>query len=171
MLLKLERSSANFFLGVLDLCEELLVFCTDCLDCVFKALYLETSISIVSQDVFLLDLKSSDSLLSSLFFIHELLVLSLEHLICMRALAKLLIDKAVLSRESLYVLSQLSNFLSLELGQLSLLLELLLEILQLLAQHFNLLLALKKLPLVAVIFADNDTHLVLHVAELKALLL
>ena len=89
----------------------------------------------------------------------------------MRALAKLLIDKAVLSRESLYVLSQLSNFLSLELGQLSLLLELLLEILQLLAQHFNLLLALKKLPLVAVIFADNDTHLVLHVAELKALLL
>ena len=89
----------------------------------------------------------------------------------MRALAKLLVDKAVLSRESLNVLGQFSNLLCFQLSNLCLLVDLLSERLTFVTKCLNFLLTLKELPLVVVLFADSNTHLMLYVAKLKDLLL
>lgn len=89
----------------------------------------------------------------------------------MRAFTKLLVDVAIFTGQSLDVLGELCNFLSLQLGQLGLLLDLFPMALQLGAEHFDFLLAFEKLPLVVVLLANRDAHLVLHVRELKHLLL
>ena len=89
----------------------------------------------------------------------------------MGAFAKLLIHEPILSCQGLDVFSQLGDFLGLELGNLCLLVDLLLHALALLAQRLDLLLPLKQFPLVGILFAGGNTHLVLHVAELEALLL
>ena len=88
----------------------------------------------------------------------------------MGAFSKLLIHEPILSSQGLDVLSQLGDFLGLELGNLCLLVDLLLHTLALLAQCLDLLLPLEQLPLVGILFAGGDAHLMLHVAELKALL-
>ena len=82
-----------------------------------------------------------------------------------------MVDEAVLSCESLYVLGQLCNFLCLQLCDLRLLVDLLSKRLTLITKCLNFLLALEKLPLVVVFFANSDAHLVLHIAELQDLLL
>ena len=82
-----------------------------------------------------------------------------------------MVDEAVFSRESLYVLGQFSHLLCFQLSDLRLLVDLLSERLTLVTKCLNFLLALEKLPLVVVFFADSDTHLVLYVAELQDLLL
>ena len=82
-----------------------------------------------------------------------------------------MVDEAVLSCESLYVLGQLSDFLCFQLSDLRLLVDLLSETLTFVAKCLNFLFALEELPLVVVFFADSDAHLVLYVAELEDLLL
>ena len=88
----------------------------------------------------------------------------------MIVLAKLLIDEPVLPSERLDVLSHLGYFLGLQLCQMRLLVELFPQVDLLLTKRLNLLLALEELALIVVFLADNDAHLVLHVAELEALL-
>jgi hypothetical protein len=61
--------------------------------------------------------------------------------------------------------------LSLELGHLGLLIELLPQVLAVTPQSLDLLLAFEQLALVVLVFAGNHAHLVLHVAEVEALLL
>jgi len=82
-----------------------------------------------------------------------------------------LVDEPVLSGKSLDVLCQLSDLLSFELSKLSLLVELLTQVLAVVSQSLDLLFSLKQLSLIVLILASHDTHLVLHVAEVKALLL
>ena len=89
----------------------------------------------------------------------------------MRTFSELLVDESVFASQGLDVFSHLGDLLCLELGKLCLLLQLLLEVLQFLAQHLDLLFSLEKFSLVAVFFAHYDAHLVLHVAEVEALLL
>ena len=89
----------------------------------------------------------------------------------MIVLAKFLIDESVLPGKRLDILSHLSYFLGLQLRQLSLLVDLLPQIDLLQTKRLDLLLALEELALIVVLLADNDAHLVLHVAELEALLL
>ena len=88
----------------------------------------------------------------------------------MRAFAEFLIYEPVLSRQRLNVLSQLSDFLGFELGELCLLFDLFLHALALLAKRLDLLLPLKQSTLVGVLFASGNAHLVLNISELKALL-
>lgn len=64
-------------------------------------------------------------LLGASFAVDELIVLVLEQLIGMAALAELLVDKPVLTSQGLDVFSKLNHLLGLELGQLGLLVNLL----------------------------------------------
>ena len=171
MLLDCKGSTANFFLGILHLRVQILVLSTDSLDGVLEALNLKAGVAVVSQNVFFLDLESPDSLLGALLLVKQLIVLRLEHIVGMRTLSKLLIDEPVLPCQRLDVLSHLGDLLSLQLGKMRLLLQLLFEILKFLAQYLDLLFSLEKLSLIAVFFAHYDAHLVLDVAEVEALLL
>ena len=171
VLLDCKGSTSNFFLGVLDLSVQILVLSTDCLYGVFEAFNLQAGVTVVGQDVFFLNFEGSHSLLSSLFLVKQLIVLRLEHIVGVRTFSKLLVDESILASQGLDVFSHLGDLLGLELGKLCLLLQLLLEVLQFLAQHLDLLFSLKKFSLVAVVFAHDDAHLVLHVAEVEALLL
>ena len=166
-----EACAAHFFLGYLDLREQVLILTADCLDSVLEALNLLTSIPVVCQDVFFLDLEGAGHLLRPPLLINELLALLLEQVVSVRALSEFLVDKAVLARQRLDVFSHLGDLLSFELRQLSLLLNLLTHISLLLSQCLNLLLSFEEFALIIVFFADCDTHLVLYVAELEALLL
>ena len=136
-----------------------------------QSLDLQTWVAIVCQDVLLLNFKSSDCLLSPPLFIDNFGILRLEQLVSMWALAELLVDKAVLSCEGLYVLSQLSNLLCFQLSDLRLLVDLLSERLTLITKCLDFLLALEELPLVVVFFALSDAHLMLYVAKLEDLFL
>ena len=89
----------------------------------------------------------------------------------MGALTKLLVDEPVFSCQCLDVFSQLSYLLSLQLGDLCLLIELLPQVLTVRLKILDLLLALIQLAQVVVLTAYSHTHLMLHIAELKALLL
>ena len=171
MLLELEWGATDFLLSLLHLREKLLVLLTQSLNSVLQSLNLQTWVAIVCQDVLLFDFKSADCLLGPPLFIGDLGILSLKQLVSMWALAELLVDEAVLSCESLYVLGQLSDFLCLQLSDLRLLVDLLSERLTFVAKCLNFLLALEELPLVVVFFANCDAHLVLYVAKLKDLLL
>ena len=87
----------------------------------------------------------------------------------MRALSEFLIDEPVLSGQRLYVFSHLSHFLSLELGELSLLVDLLFHALALLSERLNLLFSLEEFPLICILLASSNAHLMLHITEIKAL--
>lgn len=65
----LEGSTSDLFLGVLNLCVKVLVLSTHGLNRVFESLDLEACISIVGQNVLLLDFKSTGCLLGSLLFV------------------------------------------------------------------------------------------------------
>ena len=82
-----------------------------------------------------------------------------------------MIYKPILSGQRLNVLGQLCDFLGFELGKLCLLVDLLLHALALLTKCLDLLLPLKQFPLVGILLASGDAHLVLDVSKLKALLL
>lgn len=88
----------------------------------------------------------------------------------MAAFSELLVDKSVFSSQSLYVLCKLRHFLGLKLRELGLLLYLLPQALDLTLEHANLIFPLKQLTLIVILLASGHTHLVLNVAELKALL-
>ena len=171
VLLDCKGSTSNFFLGVLDLSVQIFVLSTDCLYGVFETFDLQAGVTVVGQDVFFLDFEGSHGLLSSLFLVKQLIVLRLEHIVGMRTFSKLLVDESVFASQGLDVFSHLGDLLGLELSKLCLLLQLLFEVLQFLAQHLDLLFSLEKFSLVAVFFANYDAHLVLHVAEVEALLL
>lgn len=78
--------------------------------------------------------------------ISQLIVLFLQNLVGMGRLTELLVDKAVLPRESLDVFRELCHFLCFELGQLSLLLDLLPHVLQLIPELLDFLFSFKQFP-------------------------
>ena len=89
----------------------------------------------------------------------------------MRTFAEFLVHESIFSRQRLNVFRQLGDLLGFELSELRLLVDLLLHALALLAQCLDLLLPLEQFPLIGILFAGSDAHLVLHIPELKALLL
>ena len=89
----------------------------------------------------------------------------------MGTFAELLVDESILPSQCLNILSQFCHFLSFQLGKLSLLVDLFFHTLAFLAQSFDLLLSLKKFPLVCILFPSCDAHLMLNVSELEALFL
>ena len=167
----LERCPADFFLRRLHLREKVFVLSADCFNGVLEALDLLASVAIVGQDVLFLDLEGTGHLLGTSLLVDQFLVLSLEELIGVRALAELLVDEPVLPRERLNVFSHFGDLLRFQLSQLGLLVHLLSHVDLLLAQGLYFLLTLEELALIVVLFADNDAHLMLDVAELEALLL
>ena len=167
----LERCPADLFLRRLHLREQVFVLSADRFDSVLEALDLLASVAIVGQDVLFFDFEGAGHLLGTSLFFDQFLVLSLEELIGVRALAELLVDEPVLPCERLDVFGHLGNLLRFQLGQLGLLVHLLAHVDLLLAQGLYFLLTLEELALIVVLFADNDAHLMLDVAELKALLL
>ena len=136
-----------------------------------EPLDLHRGVSIVGKDVLFFNLESAGRLLGSSFLVHKFRVLSLQKLISVRTFAEFLVHEPILSCQRLNVLCQLCDLLGFELSELRLLVDLLLHGLALLAQCLDLLLPLEQFPLISILFAGSDAHLVLHIPELKALLL
>jgi len=82
-------------------------------------------------------------LLGASFAVDELVVLVLEQLIGMAALAELLVDEPVLTSQGLDVFSKLSHLLGLELGQLGLLVDLFAQRLDFILEHPDFIFPLK----------------------------
>ena len=105
------------------------------------------------------------------FLIGELNVLLFEQVVGVRALTEFLVYETILTCQSLNVFCQFSDFLSLELCKLSLLLKLFSQILAFTPKMLDLLFTFKELTLVVIFLSSSDTHLMLDVREFKALLL
>ena len=158
-----ETSSADILLRARNLVVKVFVLLTDLLDRVLKPLVLLTGIAVVLQNVFLLDFQGPSNLLSFALLINESVVLTLQQLVGMRRLAKLLVHKPIFSGQSLDILRYLSDFLCLQLGQLGLLLQVLAEREVVRLQVLDLGFTLEKATLVVVFFAVTDRHLVLDI--------
>lgn len=89
----------------------------------------------------------------------------------MGRLSKLLVDESVLPGESLDIFSQLGDLCCLQLGKLSLLIEVFPKRANLTVEVLDLLLPLEELSLEVIFLASGNRHLVLHVGEFEDLLL
>ena len=159
-------STSHFLLRILHLSKQLLILLTQRLHCVLQSLDLQARVTIVCQDVFFLNFKSTSCLLRSSFLLNQLRVLRLQKLVCVGTLSKFLVDESVLAGQRLNILCDLCDFLGFQLSKLCLLLGILFHVLVFLTQSLDLLFSFKKLPLIVIILADNHAHLVLNIAEL-----
>jgi len=116
-------------------------------------------------------LEGSYRLLAETFLILELLGLLFKEVIALRSFGELTIDELVFSGESLNVFGKLRDFCRFNVDDLDLVVNLLSEVLVLLSKELNFILAFEKSALEIIFLASDDSHLVLHVAELKDLLI
>lgn len=98
-----------------------------------KPVYLLASVSVIIENIFLLQLNSPSVLLRHSLFINKAVVLLPEMLICTGALLELIIDTPVLLGESLKIFVELSHFLCFQLGNMRLLFYLLSEVVNLIS--------------------------------------
>jgi len=101
----------------------------------------------------------------------QLLVLLLKEIVGLGGLGELRVHEFVLASEGLNVFAELLHLGRLDLHDLLLVIELVSEVLVLLPEQLDFILSFEESPLEIIFLAGNDRHLVLHVAEVKDLLL
>ena len=106
-----QRESLVVLIGLLQLRVQLSVLFRELVDASLQAFVVNTRVSVVMKNIFLLHFKSFKSLLSVSFTSGKFFVLLSEELVGLASLAELLINELVFSSQSLDIFCEFTSFL------------------------------------------------------------